>query len=531
MTSRVLTNRAGRVRFLIAGLLLAAIAGQVRAEIVTRDEAARAAANYIRYLVARDGAWGESPSAAVRTFEPFVRGDRPLGWFCAVDPVGYIIVSPYRELAPIRAYSTEQDLDPSLEEGLTDLYKDRLERLFAAIERRTGRAIGPMDDFAGGLEVSFRAGWAALADPAFDPAYHAAANPPAGASDGKADKSRADGMDYEPGTYLLRSVWTQRPPYNDNCPDLGCDWPDYGYFNTRARVGCVSTATSELMRFYNWPPWGYGGQYDDLYDWVNMEDTYIWTDSLGGFRTPDGDVATSAEIEAVAELCREVADAVDMDFGCAGSGAYVEDVETALEEQFRYNDGCQVKDRTDYLFAEWFGKLKDEFNSNRPVVYGIPEHAIVVDGWKEEWIGDQYSFIHLNYGWGGTNDGWFSPDEIPSGEPDEELIVCQIRPNGSLGPEPDGTFYVMPDFPFLYVNRDLSSSHAVFEGGLQVPVLRSGCLFTNSGTLPSHTIEFQGVTYRDPTQVYLSHDPVGENRIKVTDGVMRILPGGQMVIH
>lgn len=506
-----------------AGLLAISTAGVARAEEVTRDEARRAAQNYIRYIVARNGAWGEAVNASVRAFEPFVRGERRLGWFCAVDPVGYLIVSPYRELAPIRAYSTRQDLDPTLESGLTGLYKDRLERLFAAIEARTGRTVGPDDDFASVLAVSFRNGWAALADRSFDPTIHAAANAP--------HKSRAVGMDYQQGTYLLRSVWTQRPPYNDDCPDLGCDWSQYGYFNARALVGCVSTATSQLMRFYNWPPWGYSGQYDDPYDWANMQDTYIWTDSLQAFRTPDGDVATQAEIDAVAELCHEVGNAVDMDYGCGESNAYTVDVEAAAEEQFRYNDGCQVKDRTDYNFAEWFGKLKDEFNSNRPVVYRIPGHAIVVDGWDEEWIGDQYSWIHLNYGWGGTNDGWFSPDEIPESSPDEEFIVCQLRPVSSLGSEPDGTFYVMPDFPFIYVNRDLSSRHAIFEGGLQVPVLRSGCLFTNTGTLPSQTIEFQGVTYRDPTQVYLSHDPLGENRIKVTDGLLRILPGGQMVIH
>ena len=51
--------------------------------------------------------------------------------------------------------------------------------------------------------------------------------------------------------------------------------------------------------------------------------------------------------------------------------------------------------------------MKYEFNYNRPVMYFIPGHAIVGDGWRE--YGDPLvREYHMNYGWTGTgSDAWY----------------------------------------------------------------------------------------------------------------------------
>ena len=128
-----------RVIATILGILLVVVLSSAAASaIVPQDEALTMANNWIRLIVTKTGEWNGVENAAVTWIEPFMRGNRVLGHFCRVSPSGYILVSLRRELAPIKAYSTTCNLDPSLENNLTDLLKDAMERVIDRIETRFG---------------------------------------------------------------------------------------------------------------------------------------------------------------------------------------------------------------------------------------------------------------------------------------------------------------------------------------------------------------------------------------------------------
>ncbi|CAK0769830.1 hypothetical protein CCP3SC15_30057 [Gammaproteobacteria bacterium] len=56
--------------------------------------------------------------------------------------------------------------------------------------------------------------------------------------------------------------------------------------------------------------------------------------------------------------------------------------------------------------------MRTEINASRPAVGYIPDHAVVVDGYRYESNSD---FFHVNYGWGETSNGWYFLNAIPGG--------------------------------------------------------------------------------------------------------------------
>ncbi len=509
---------AGLVAVLLAAMSLAP--SVARAELASPNEARRAAENYVALILAKDGQWGASASARVLSIEPFTRGERVLGYYCAIEPVGYMIVGLYKELAPIRTYSVRFDLDPTTDVGMTDLLKVRLERLYGALERQIGRAIEPTDDLGGFLPVNFRSAWSVLTDPAF-----------AATAYEQPLRTRATGMDYQEGQELMSTTWSQEPPYNDQCPDLGCSWPSWGSYNTNAYVGCVATAGAQTMKFWNWPPAGVGTPYGDAYDWPNMCDMYWWDPATLVFRDGLGQTVTQIQIDAVAEISAEIGRAVGMVYGCppGGSGAATADMEDVYQDHYRYDTECDVRSRDSYSFSEWFDLLKAEFNANRVVQYRIPGHSLNSDGWKEEQIGGTYYWIHIVYGWNGPNDGWVSPDEIPGGDPDDEFVVREIYPANSVGPSPFGLLGP-PTYPYRYFDRDVHSTGVMFQSGHALQVQRPGLLLENTSATTG-IVRIQGSTSAHTT-IFFGHEPAAtRTRIRVQDGDVMLYAGGQMVIH
>ena len=487
-----------------------------RAQMATMQEARTAAENYVKYILSSEGAWGKSPFAQVKSIQEFRRGDRVLGYFCPVDPDGYLILSLYKDLAPVRAYAGGGALDPESDVGTANILKDRLQRLDDALAAKLGRPIDPADDLRPYLDLNFRSAWEVLTSPSFDSGGYR-----------RTRGTRGAGMDYREGDSLLTTTWNQNPPYNNDCPDLGCEWScdstAYGC-NENAWAGCVAVALAQVIKHWEWPP--------NRFDWSNMLDKYSWNGTA--FQDKTGHIATHAEIDAVADLLYHCAHDVEMDFGCEESGADMLGLEPVIEGDYDYDNGCQYKDRDDYTTREWFDKLKDECNKNRPMAYRIPGHMIVVDGWREDGIGAAYYMVHVVYGWNGDNDGFWSVDAIPGDDhTDDDYIVCQIRPQGSLGETLAGTYIYRPPpwTNYYYFNRDTAGSNATFEAGLDLQVLKSGFLLSNNGTGPTDAITFDSMTDRS-TSLYL-HGVPGQNvHVRVSNGgAIKVRAGGQMAIY
>ena len=210
---------------------------------------------------------------------------------------------------------------------------------------------------------------------------------------------------------LVKTRWNQMYPYNNLCP-----------YDSKAKYrcpsGCVATAMAQILKFWEYPKKGVGShsfthdKYGTLsanfgstsYDWAHMSNTY-----------PSGSDTVSRM--AVATLMYHCGVSVDMEYDTSGSGAvvympdkYVQyygfyDARTALKNYFDC-DTVLGYYRSDYNnLTDWTNLLKSELNAGRPILYAgtgnAGGHAFVCDGY------DNNGKFHINWGWGGTSDGYF----------------------------------------------------------------------------------------------------------------------------
>ncbi len=210
---------------------------------------------------------------------------------------------------------------------------------------------------------------------------------------------------------LITTTWNQDYPYNYYAPACNSYWTGYHCY-----AGCVATAMSQVMKFWNWPETGvgehsystssYGGTLS-----VNFgETTYNWSimpNSLGQ--------QANAAAQAVALLMYHCGVAVDMDYSPDGSGANTGDVVDAAKAYFRYGDCVNMKSRDLYTKTEWEDMLIESFDKGIPVVYAGAEangsggHAFNCDGYNDQ------RYFHFNWGWSGSYNNYFQIDALNTG--------------------------------------------------------------------------------------------------------------------
>lgn len=228
---------------------------------------------------------------------------------------------------------------------------------------------------------------------------------------------------------LLTTTWNQAPYYNNLCPYD----EEAGELSV---TGCVATAMAQVMKYWNWPLQGTGShsytcdehpEYGTLsadfgnttYDWNNMPDMLT-------------EGSSSTEINAVATLMYHCGISVEMMYSASASGAYTITyegqleycTENALRDYFGYSDDLHGEYRSfeyegengdtllyeAYSYYEWTGMLKNDLDASRPIIYtgngDAGGHAFVFDGY------DNNDLFHINWGWGGYGDGFFSVDAL-----------------------------------------------------------------------------------------------------------------------
>jgi len=503
-----------------SGLTLPVQGEPLRDGIVTIDEALTVANNHIAWIIHNEGSWGGFDNADVAEIQEFKRGDKVLGYFCRVEPTGYIVVSLLKVLPPVKVYSTTDSIDPGYDEGMTDLIKMTMERMLGEIEIRTGSIESvQVQDVQDILETNYLADWRELGqDTVVFRQALSSGNVP---------------MNYQGGDWLLSTDWHQEPPFNDDCEDHDCSWPQYGYYNDRAPVGCVATAAAQIMKYWAWPPFGEGSDegvdFSDQYDWVNMLEEYVYDAGQNRFEDNAGNPCSQAQIDAVAELCYEVGAGADMWYTCDWSWANLgdelgDDMTDAYKAFFRYNPNTDYEKRIMHTDDGWWDIITTNLNLNRPIQYGwleLPEggHSAVIDGWKIEGSSRK---VHINYGWvGSAADTWYDIDNISG----VEVMIRKIKPAPSLGASLSGS-YSPPSFPYRYFDQDATGDDVVFEAGhlLQfLPGVKVTCTSTSGGK-----IAFGGES-TDNTLLFSRGDEW--RGIRLYDGHIYLYQNGSIVLH
>lgn len=180
---------------------------------------------------------------------------------------------------------------------------------------------------------------------------------------------------------LLQTTWNQGCGYNDLLPLKSCTTNACG----RVYAGCVPVAIAQLMRFHEYP---------NTYNWSAMGDTF-------------GTLETSTLIKDIHDVINEISyncdgTGVDSDYGVAG----------LFKTEFGYSYASQQK--TDYYQET----TKSNLRKGQPVILAgfnsSSGHMWVCDGFRsvKSCLSDGMSAttltLHMNWGWGGQHDGWYS---------------------------------------------------------------------------------------------------------------------------
>lgn len=193
------------------------------------------------------------------------------------------------------------------------------------------------------------------------------------------------------GEKLLKTAeWNQMAPFNKYTPN--------NYV-----TGCVATAGAIVMKHHGYPAKGTGSH---SYTWngqtltANFGHTYDWASMPAKY-----DGTNDAAFDGVARLMADLGVAVEMNYAKDGSGSYIGDLVTALQKYYGYSKLSHLMAIEDVGAEAWNGKLREEIDANRPVLYAASDpaaggHAFVIDGYKDE------SFS-VNWGWGGYCDGFY----------------------------------------------------------------------------------------------------------------------------
>jgi len=206
---------------------------------------------------------------------------------------------------------------------------------------------------------------------------------------------------------LLTTTWSQGCYYNDSTPY------DAGGQCQHVVTGCVATAMSQVINYYNFPSVGSGSHsYNSNYGTLtaNFGNTnYNWNlmaDNLSA-------TSSSAEVASVAQLISHAGIAVEMMYSAGSSGAYSQDAANAFTHYFNFDNGLKLYQKNNYPDSIWGQMIIRELDSLRPVYYdgsGSGGHAFVCDGYQN---GD---FFHFNWGWSGSYNGYFTLSNLnPAG--------------------------------------------------------------------------------------------------------------------
>ena len=235
---------------------------------------------------------------------------------------------------------------------------------------------------------------------------------------------------------FLESNYNQWQPYNDYAPvfepDEGNFKSGYEPYRGRCPCGCVATAAAQGFRHFRWParmdrvdsfnhtftdtnrvvvttpfPLRFDGHVP--MDWAALGDSY--DSEAGGEWVPHPDeqglqiwkshtdlrgTVPEATRYPIARLIMFADVLAHMSFRTDGSGANYGTV--ALNASDWYTPGTWVSATDSRVF--------DDITNGIPVQVSIPGHAVVGHGWATDGTNDKY--IYLNYGWGGSNDGYYN---------------------------------------------------------------------------------------------------------------------------
>ena len=215
---------------------------------------------------------------------------------------------------------------------------------------------------------------------------------------------------------IVGTQWGQGDPYNAQCPQ---------HEGERCITGCVATAMAQVINHNRWPQ----SQTTEIPAYTTNT-LHISMPALPA-KQFNWDNMTAA---GIAELMLYCGQAVKMNYTTAASGAMSGDVPEAMKSIFGYSTAASLASRASYTDEQWVDMIYKELQEGYPVLYFGQSatdggHAFIVDGYAD-------GKYHINWGWNGYCDGYFTLDKLnPNMENGfnlgQEMVINAWRPAGA----------------------------------------------------------------------------------------------------
>jgi len=329
-----------------------------------------------------------------------------LAYIFKLDPVGYIVVAGNSDIPPVLAYSFTGDpwRDNDGVDVLAEILRTDITSRIANLKRIPAKMIEERN-----------ASWAELLEgTATEPTDSLIQWPPEGTTS-------TEGW--------IENTWEQGAPFNSLCPMDPVT-------HARSYAGCPAVAMAMIFDYHGTAN---GTNFSDSDDYHHnyagrdywIDDDYLANDFPSFSMLNEFLDTLEAHYEDSVALTNT--DKAALVFGCGvaathvytseGSGTF--GVAQACTGYLRF--GCEdvelLFDTDTSLHSRLSQNMRDALPAHLAVVSPAWDsgHNVAVDGYNTD------GYYHINFGWGGTYDGWYLiPDEIPYGLTIIEGVIVDI---------------------------------------------------------------------------------------------------------
>lgn len=238
----------------------------------------------------------------------------------------------------------------------------------------------------------------------------------------------------DPGVQpLLTTAWSQTKYYNADCPfDSRPDTiGGTASRDNRTLVGCVAVSVANLLFYHRYPDSGEKGvSYVTGYIDDNNEiqayprQTVLFSEQTYNYSAMT-ELSLNTYVREVSKLLHHVGVSVRMGYGNNASGSKSADALTALKNHWKMPEDCRIITKEVTQMPAFLDTILNQLKRNLPVYFSATQngkngHAFMIDGYV---VTDSAVYLHANYGWGGSKNGYYAFGNLYGYNSDENVII------------------------------------------------------------------------------------------------------------
>lgn len=204
---------------------------------------------------------------------------------------------------------------------------------------------------------------------------------------------------------LIKTSWAQNYPFNylNSIKSNGT--------TNRQPAGCGAVAMAQVIRYHEFPAISPDKRYH--YEWEYMY-------------TTKEKCKTRDQLVAVSKLISDCGISSFTDYGDDTSGTSLSNIMSALKRAYGYSQYISLYQRerfqTPALDSIYRRLIYEELKAGRPIIYrgkkkdSDDAHLFIIDGCSG-------TKVHVNMGWGGDKDGYYSLDDLGGYSANQVMLV------------------------------------------------------------------------------------------------------------